>query len=180
MGRSDQPCPRPEADEPGQAHAPRGGGLGLRRGEIGGDLGLRVGGLGPPSCQWHRPRGKVADASGDKRRFVRSVRLVATVSPAVPQRMKRSITDGSRTFSGSSSRPTETEKPASLEVANNSALARTGLSGRAALTTARAKHPASSSTETGRNEATIAKAAALAGTSQVSGPVVVLTTVDIQ
>ncbi len=52
-----------------------------------------------------------------KRRFERKVRLVAGLSPAPSLTMKRSISEGENTTSGSGSRPTEVAKVSTLAAA---------------------------------------------------------------
>jgi len=91
----------------------------------------------------------VTQAAERKRRFERRVRLVAGPWSAPWVTMKRSITDGVSTSAGCNSRPTEVAKDPSLPAAKSRALARTGLLGCAAITTALAKAATSGDNERG-------------------------------
>lgn len=74
---------------------------------------------------------------------------MAGPSAAVSVTMKRSMSEGVSTTSGTSSRPTEVAKVPNLAAANNSALVRAALRGSAFVTALRAKVTTSPAIERG-------------------------------
>ena len=77
------------------------------------------------------------------------MRRVGAERAAPSVRMKRSMTEGDKRVSALSARPTLAPNDPSLPAANNSALARAGLSGEAASVTSRAKRATSAPSDLG-------------------------------
>ena len=94
-----------------------------------------------------------------KRRLVRTVRLVAFDIAVAPSLQQRSITEGCKSTSGSSSRPTASPKAARREVANKKALARFWSLGQPAAVIVFAQQSAAEETRCEENRSIVAATA---------------------